>query len=148
MVEYFSYIKTVLCSCSISLLFFVNISIYIFSGGINRSAFVTFDAPISKSALIGLVPGILHGLVMGLFLIWRKSDSITSTLTASILAMELILISICMYVWMWNRLYASNNPDTGYLYFAFYFIKFFLGVSILLIVPAILIGLLNKLLLF
>lgn len=144
--EEFSYFKTLLFSICSSTVFFICVSIFL--AGVLSRGFIGSSGSISEIAIAGIVPGIIHGLAMALFLIWRRSDSTLNTLAASILAMEIIAFSLLVWLWVWNQLYTTNNQNEDYFTLAYYSAVFFLYVSVFLLVPAILIGILNRLLLF
>ena len=144
--EDFSYFKTLLFGICSSTVFFI--CILVFVAGVLSRGFIGSNGSISEIALAGIVSGFIHGLAMALFLIWRRSHSTLDTLAASILAMEIIAFSLLVWVWVWNRLYTTNNQNEDYFTLAYYSTMFFLSVSAFLLVPAILIGVLNRLLLF
>lgn len=95
----------------------------------------------------------VHGLVLGCFSLWQNTALLSRSLIASILAMEIVSLLICVLVaiicWPVN-LGARSGPKkktlSDYVYFLLFLVMAFLYVSAFLLAPALVVGLVNWLL--
>jgi hypothetical protein len=100
MEDFFQHFRTILVSFAASLIFIVGAAVYLLSSGLMGIAFFEIRAPVTHSAAVGAAIAGIHGVPMGLFLIWKKSDSLSANLTASIFAMEIIALLICLGIFL------------------------------------------------
>lgn len=153
MLENFSYFQVISFSIAASLLCFTIISVIVLLSVFDGSGFITPTTTVFGAAVPGLIVGIIHGLIMGLFLIWKRSDSILNSFTGSFLATEIISLLICvilLFINIKDNLSSNAEPMrfSDYLTSSVWIVTIFLYASIVLVVPAIIIGLVNRLVLF
>lgn len=152
MLESLNNLQILLLTISVSLLFFTVISVFVLLAIFNGSGFITPTISIPGASMIGAGLGIIHGLLTGLFLIWRRSDSTFNLLIGSGCAAEIISVIIVVSLLLINmKSYISFSPTmsfSDYLSAGFNVLLAFLFISFVLLVPSILIALISRLILF
>lgn len=143
--------KTILISFAASLIVIFGGTIYFSSSSSLDGFFLDLrGAPIVFA--VGAVVAVLHGFLMGLFLVFRKSDSLGATLSASIFSMEVIALLICLLLLLIQWSVSGTGPgDTkgfsDYLKMIPALVYIFLWLSAFLAVPAVIAGFVNRFLL-
>jgi hypothetical protein len=101
--------------------------------------------------LAGIIVAIIHGLLTGICLILMKVDSFKGFILASFLAMLAIPILVCVFVLILNisnsgpNEMASNSGLTESFNSIIFLLSIFLYLTVLLAIPALVIGLVNRL---
>jgi hypothetical protein len=103
------------------------------------------------SPLILVVAAIIvgiHGFFTGMFLIWKNSDSLGASLTASVISMIIVALLACLgYLVVYWSLSAGPHDPKGikaFVIISAILMRIFLYVTVFLSVPAALIGFVNS----
>jgi hypothetical protein len=143
--QYFQTLLISFVSSSIVLI----ISAYYFSSSQHFNGFVLDGRGLVLIA--GIIVAIIHGLLTGIFLILMKADSFKGTILASVLAMLVIPILVCVLVLILNIFYFGSNKMaasfdlTAAFNSIWFLLTIFFLLTVLLAIPALVIGLFNRL---
>lgn len=145
----------IFAAISISIIFGIIGSVWLLSSGISAAPFGSINNPLSMSIPVGLGVGLVHGIILVIVLWWLRPESLIRCGIAGIVTTELLIalgfcVAVTISLFQSGRLLPFLNPVASMtskdVYYLFVTIGFwFLLLSLLLLIPSILIGLLNRL---
>lgn len=149
MEDIIQHFRTLFISFASSSLFFIPISFYFLTSGKMGIAFFEVRIPGVYATVFGAAVASVYSVSTAFILIWKRSDSLLMNIKASIISMEILALLICSGIFL-LELSAGAAGDAApkglfvYLQVLSFLAVMFLCISVILAVPAIMIGVTNS----
>lgn len=149
---FLQFFLVILISVLISFKLFVFASVFVLSSGL-FSLMGTIKNPVAESFIYGGVFGILHGMMTGFFIYWRQPHATgASFAVSSFYAMEItLLITFVIFLVKDHfeqpphlRFINSNMTADGFYISVYLLVTWFTIATVIFLIPAAAIGIINK----